>query len=245
MQFSDTTNQSGLIQACETTVFGSDYTAISSNTNLLATFTRYLNNGLNSASIKILNSDTRWQFDDSTFSDYPIGTTNLVDSQQDYVFDNSHIKITNVYVKDSNGNFYPLKPIDEYDLSSKGIAPTEFLETDGAPEYYDKKSNAIFIYPPPATAQVTITAGLKVVFQRPPNYYVSSDTTRRTGLPEIFDKLVYLYACFDHFTDNTMREKASDIKVQIQEQEELIQDFFNKRGKDEKPRLVARKHTYR
>ena len=45
--FNDITDKLGLIQECETKVFGSDYGAISGNTKKLKTFTRYLNNGLN------------------------------------------------------------------------------------------------------------------------------------------------------------------------------------------------------
>src|SRR3990167_7759351 len=65
---------------------------------------------------KILGADGRWDFDDTNFTTFPIATTTLVASQQDYGFDTSQLKIIGVSVKDKDGNFYKLKPFDPDDL---------------------------------------------------------------------------------------------------------------------------------
>ena len=79
LQFSDTGSaKNGLIQECEFTLFGeSGYGAISGTADLLATFTRNMNNALNSVANLIMMSDGRWQWDDNNNTDFPVATTSL------------------------------------------------------------------------------------------------------------------------------------------------------------------------
>jgi len=149
MQFSDTSTKNGLIQECETWLFGNDYGAISGNTNLLATFTRLLNTGLDEVTASIMEVDGRWQYDDTNYTDFPIATTNLVVGQQDYQLSVSHIKILGVEIKDNNGDWYAVAPLDQQDIRRSGHALTEFLEENGRPQYYDITGGSVFLYPPP------------------------------------------------------------------------------------------------
>jgi hypothetical protein len=246
LQFSDTSNKKGLIQDCETKVFGGDYGAISNNSVYLDTFTRYLNEAYNDLVTIILESDGRWQFDDSTYTDLPIGTTDLVATQQDYTLDDAHIKITSVHVKDSDGNYQPVHPIDEWDIiKTNGTSPEEFFETDGMPQYYDKIGNMIFLYPAPASASVTTSAGLKVRFQRNPNYFTSSDTTKEPGVPDLFHNYLSLKASFEFALDQDMQTKAQTLQVRLQKKEEEIRYFYNTRDKDDKKTLTAKKVSFK
>nr|AKH48004.1 hypothetical protein [uncultured marine virus] len=245
MVFNDTTNLTGIIQECEMLVFGGDYGAISGNTNLLKRFTALSNKGLDRVVSKILSSDTRWQWDDNNQTDYPIATTNLVDGQQDYVLAVSHLKITGAEVMDQNGNYNVLKPIDQYDIQASGVALTEFMKTDGLPQYYDKRADGVFLYPKPDTASVTLTEGLKLYFQRGPSYFESDDTTKAPGFTSIYHHLIAWHASFDYAMANDMIDKAQGIKVMIDEGEAELQDFFNRRDKDDQPKLQARRVNYR
>ena len=246
LKFSDTTDKLGLIQDCESKVFGNDDGAISGNALLLKQFTRYINNAYSSLTNIILESDTRWQWDDSNFTDYPIGETDLVAGQQDYTLDVTHMSILAVYAKDSAGKFYPLKHIDEYDLKQDGIAPTEFMSTDGAPMYYDNVAgNAVKLYPAPATGSVTTSNGLRVSFQRPPSYFVSTDTTKVPGVPATFHKYLPLRACYEYAADNSMTEKSQLLKQRMDEEEQAIRYYYNKRNKDEKSRLKAKVSNFK
>lgn len=240
MQFSDTSNYNGLIQAAESTLFGADdgYGQISGNTTRLKTFTRYINRALDECTREILRSDARWEFDDSTYTTYPIATADLVASQQDYPLSVSHLKITRVEAKDANGNYQKLIPIDQ---SQIGEGLVEFESTDGMPKYYDKLANSVFLYPAPAAASVTTTAGLKVYYQREPNYYAYSDTTKESGLPEIFDGLLKDIACRMYALDNSMYEKADRLVGEIDKGYQQMTDFFNRREKDDKPVMRARR----
>ena len=246
LQFSDTTNYLGLIQMCESQLFGNDYGAISDNTDNLKTFTRYINNAYDELIIKILNSDTRWQFDDTTYTDYPIGTTTLVDGQQDYILDDTHMKILSVHVKNTDGNYIPLLPIDEWDITqSQGTSPDEFYKTDGMPRYYDKMANSVFLYPAPSASDVTTSEGLKIRYQRNPNYFTYTDTTKEPGIPSPFHRYLAMKASLDYAVDNTITQKVQILKVMVDELTEEIQNYYNDRDVEDKPKLQAKKVNFK
>src|ERR1035437_6607564 len=118
LQFNDTSSaKSGLIQECESQVFGDNaYGRISGDTSLLATFTRYINEALNRIVNLIMTADGRWQYDDTNNTDFPIATTSLSTTlgseQQDYSFDITMLRILRIEVMDNTGAFRKLTPID-------------------------------------------------------------------------------------------------------------------------------------
>lgn len=241
MQFSQTSSPyNGLIQECETWLFGSDYGAISGNPKVLATFTRLLNNGLDEVATSIMEVDGRWQYDDSNNTDMPIATTTLVDNQSLYTLDVSHMKILGVEVRKSDGDYYVLSPIDFQDIRRKGISVSEFLDEKGLPIYYDVSGETVRLYPAPDPTQVTTSAGLKVFFQRNPDYFEVSDTTKTVGIPTPFHDVVALFACAKFAKSNSMSEKARELDAEIAKRMEKLTRFFSKRNVDQKPRLQAR-----
>ena len=240
MTFNDTTNKNGMIQSCETWLFGNDYGAITGNTNLLATFTRLINNGLDEVISKILSCDNKWQFDDSNYTDYPIGVTNLVNLQQDYPMSVSQIKIIAVEVKDNEGNWRQVQQLDIKDIQAYNTTITDFMETAGFPLYYDVKADSLFLYPKPATANVTLTNGLKVYYQREPSYFVSTDTTKKPGFASVFHDIPVLYACTQYAKANSMTSKARELDAEIQKRVKDMVDFFSQRDADYKPRMLPR-----
>jgi hypothetical protein len=226
-QFNDSANKSGLVQACESTLFGDNgFGRISDDTNLLADFTRRLNEGLNIVASAIMQADGRWQWDDNNNTDFPIGTTNLVANQQDYTFEVTHLKINRVEVKDESGNWTLLTPIDARDVE---VALAEFEATAGVPQYYDKIANSVFLYPVSSYSQA---ASLKVYFQRPPSYFTSSDTTKVPGFNSLFHNLVALIACREYALDRQMpvaKSLAERVQIGLQD----ISDAYTLRNKDE------------
>lgn len=244
LQFSDTTaSKAGLIQECESLVFGDgSYGRISGDPDLLATFTRYLNEGLNRTASLVMLADGRWQWDDNNNTDFPIGTTTLVASQQDYSFSVNMLKITRIEVLDANGNWKLLTPIDQADIYDQSL--TDFLSVDGLPKYYDKIGNLIFLYPAPASTNVTLTNGLKVWFQRPPSYFTVSDTTKQPGINSMYHRLVALIASRDYaLTKQLSNSKAlSDL---VQQQEDSLSEAYALRNKDEHIKLSVKQANYR
>lgn len=248
LQFSDTSaSKNGLIQECESLVFGDNsYGRISGDTSLLATFTRYLNEAYNRVTSLILTSDGRWQWDDTNNTDYPIGTTSLVTTvgseQQDYQFTTSFLWIQRVEVLDAAGNWRLLKPIDQADIYDQSL--TDFLKTAGLPIYYDKIANSLFLYPKPLATSVTSANGLRVWFQRPPSYFITTDTTKVPGFNSLYHRLIALIASRDYaaFKQLSTSQALGDL---VQQQEDSITESYALRNKDEHTRLSAKKYNFR
>lgn len=248
LAFSDISSaKNGLIQECESQVFGDNsYGRISNDSSLLATFTRYINEALNRVVSLILTADGRWQFDDTNNTDFPIATTNLVTTlgseQQDYSFDVTMLRILRMEVLDNTGAWRKLTPFDENDIYDQSI--TDFLKTPGLPLYYDKQGTSIFLYPKPLATSVTSTAGLKVWFQRPPSYFTISDTTKVPGFNSMYHRLVALIASRDY----AMFKSLSIVKAlveKVQQDEDSLVENYTLRNKDEHVRLSAKHYNFR
>lgn len=235
MVYNDTSTKAGILQECEFLVFGADYGAITGNAVRLDEFTRLCNRGLDRVVSVLMDSDSRWQWDDSNYTDFPEATTSLVDNQQDYTIETTHLQIIGVEVKDSSGNYYNVHPIDHQDLKERDITPSEFFETAGTPEYYDLKGSSIILYPKPDASTVTLAEGLKAHFKRGANYFTNSDTTTEPGFPSIYHRLIPLYASYDYAIAHEMTNKANTLLGEIEREKENLRDFMGKRNRDEKP----------
>src|SRR5206468_3441721 len=119
-----------------------------------------------------------WQFDDDNYTTLPEGTTNLVSGQSDYSFAATFLDVDWVKVKDAGGNWQMLDPIDQSQVDQ---ALENYLITNGMPEMYDKVGDSVRLYPAPATASVTLTAGLKIGFKRTGSLFAATDTTKVPG----------------------------------------------------------------
>lgn len=251
MDFNDTTLKQGLVQDCDWWV-NSDVTSYP-----LADKVRSANMGINEVVGLILGADGRWQFDDTNYTDLPIGTTNLVLNQQDYGIDVSMVDITRVECKDVNGNWQYLVPFDQKDLTPPLGTPTpigtltanatlggnnysltEFMNTAGTPIYYDKIANSIFLYPKPS---YNSTGGLKVYFQRKASYFVVADTTKRPGFANHLHRYISFYMAKDYAVAKMLTgNKIQSLMNEMATMKQAIVDFYSARKKDEAVRMIAR-----
>lgn len=231
MQFSDTTNKQGIIEDIDFLV------DTDANNYTVANKTRNVNRWYDKVVSIILDSDGRWQFDDSNATDLPIGTTNLVDSQQDYTIDTTFLRILRVEVLDVNGVWNKMLPIDQADIYNQAM--TEFLKTAGMPKYYDLQGSSVFLYPKPSSVNVTLTAGLKIYYQRNVSYFTSSDTTKTPGFAPMYHRYLSLGAALDWAIKKQLPQK-SDIAAELQQTEQDIRNFYALHNKDEKIQLTAR-----
>src|SRR3990167_9165914 len=63
--------------------------------------------------VSLINrSDSRWQWDDSNYTDLPSATLTITSGQQQYSLATTHLSIDRIEVKDSSGSWRKLKPID-------------------------------------------------------------------------------------------------------------------------------------
>jgi hypothetical protein len=240
LQFNDTTTKQGLIQECEDLVFSS-YGDISGNADRLYQFTRLINEAVNRVVSLIFKSDGRWQFDDSNNTDQPTATTDLVTTlgseQQDYGIATTHLRISSVEVKNANGGWVLLAPMDSIDILDNTI--TDFLKSPGMPRYYDKTGNSLFLYPKPLGTAVTSTAGLKVRFQRPPSYFVYTDTIKTPGFNSMYHRLVALIASRDYAIIKSL-DVAKGLMALVQQTEDELIENYTLRNKDERIRISSR-----
>jgi hypothetical protein len=193
---------------------------------------------------KILGYDGFWQFDDSNYTDLPIGIGSLVASQRDYSFDSSLLKILGVSVLDVNGLWQELKPIDQ---SEMGVDTEEFMKVDGMPQYYDKSGNSLFLYPSPASANVTLTSGLKIYFQRTASIFTSAEVTTGTKVPGFVSLFHYLlsYKASISYCMAYKPERVVMYTNKIVEMEKEMEKFYTKRAKDERQVLTMKPICYR
>lgn len=256
LQFSDVTGKQGLIQECETLCFGdAGYGQITSNANLLATFTRHMNEALNSTASLILRCDNRWQWDDNNNVDFPIATTSLVTTagaeQQDYQFPVTFLEVVRVELKDNTGAWVKLTPIDQADIYDQSL--TDFLKSASLPKYYDKIANSIVLYPKPLDANVTASNGLKVWFKRPPSYFATTDTTKVPGFNSLHHKLVALKASLSYAMANSLTIAGGVMRGgfktgllgMVSDAEQALEDYYSMRNQDEHTRLSAKKYNFR
>lgn len=210
------------------------------DTNLL----RRVNSAYEDIVATILDCDGTWQFDDTNYTSHPIGTTDLVASQQDYTFAETHLIIERVEVKNASGHYEKLAPLDK---SQVDVALTEYMSTAGMPIEYDKQGNSIFLYPAPASASVTLSSGLKVYYKRTADTFSSSDVTDGTATPGFaspFHPLLAYKAALPYCSENKP-ERVPFILSEIKRLEDKLINFYSRREKDIEVKLTMAPISFR
>lgn len=189
---------------------------ISGDATLLDEFTARMNGRLDMVVGDILDSDNRFQWDDSNHSDLPIGVGDLVANQEQYTFDSTWLEILRIEVVGPQGIWqHPLRIIDLQDVK-QGYA--EYHKTAGTPTEADVFGNVMVLKPAPS---YNFTGGLKVFFERSPDYFTSADTTQEPGFAAPFHRLLSLGAALDYARDKNMG-KYNTLTV---EYERLLEKF--------------------
>jgi len=226
MKFNDVTNNTGLIQDCES-ILGMEDAEISGDTTKLKNFTRFINIWYRRVNSWIWEATDTWEYDDSNWDDFPIATTTIVNSQQDYSIPSTAQRVDRVEILDISGDYQLLEPLDKDDIKDSSLS--EHLETPGLPTHYDMTGRSIFLYPKPSTAKVTALLGLKIYFVRDIKEFISTDTTVEPGFVNNFHRLLSLGASYDYCISYEVGEKANFIKGQINEMKEELKTFYASR----------------
>lgn len=199
-------------------------------------FTRSANQAKDRVETLILRSDTRWTWDDSNNSSLPIGTQNLIASQEDYAVPATDLKILKVRIKDSAGNLVTLDPVNRRDLTD-----AQLTATAGDPKRYFKIGRSVFLNPKPSYAS---TAGFEVQFQRSGTAFTIADTTAVPGFDSNFHRLISLYSALDYCEANDLSKRAQKIQARIDKMEMELISFYSERDRDEKPSLSLSREDY-
>lgn len=233
LYFNDTSTSMGLCQEVDK-ICGTN-----STTYPLPDKARRANLALSCFSGIAMSSDNNWTYDDINNTDLPIGSTALVDEQNDYSLSTEILKVLQVECKDTLGNIYKLKPIDrsEYDQPLE-----EIFKDSGIPQYYDKVANSIILYPTP---NYGLAGGLTVYFQRDAETVASTDTTKIIGIPSIFHEYIALKMSLPFLRDNG-KENYVAVRNDIDNYEvNKIPEYYSKRNKDERKRLTGKYVDYK
>lgn len=238
MQFSDTTNNTGIVEQTRAML------RVDSTQWPTARIVNSCNNWLDMITGFAIGADRNFEWDDTNHTDLPIGTTDLTATQTDYSFltdenGNSILTLLRIDVKDSSGEWHKLMPIDQAQID---VALAEFESTAGVPEYYDKiADNIVRLYPAPAA---TVTAGVKFYFQRSPSYFVATDTTKKPGVATPLHRGFVIASAYDGALTLGL-DNLQPLAVERAREESMMQQYFAIRNKDEVRRMVPQTHSTR
>lgn len=239
MIFSNTTTREGIVQLLE------DYTSTqsaSTSSYPLATKTRDINLAFADFNMIATAASGTWQADDSNHTKYPNMKFDLVSGQQDYSFTedeqgNQVLDIYRVEIKDPAGNWVLLTAYDEnQEKTALGAQET----VSGTPRRYYKTANGIFL---DSTPNYNSTLGIRMWFGRTPDYFLSTDTTKEPGIPQMFHRYLAIKPAYWYWAPKDS-QRATIYFNDMVKMEESITLYYNKRKKDEKTRLVPRYSNY-
>jgi hypothetical protein len=193
-----------------------------------------LNKALDKAIGYGIGADKRFRVDSTNHTKLPEGVADLTSGTSQYSFledeqGNRILTLTRIEVKDSQGNWVKLLPID---MTQVNEALDEFMSSNGTPQYYDKTTdNVVRFYPAP---NYSSSGGIKYYFQRNPNYFETTDTTKETGLAPELDEYVISCAALEGAVSLGL-SSLPGIKIIHDEAKENMVQYFTRRSEDEQP----------
>lgn len=200
----------------------------------------------------LINASGTWQWDDTNYTDLPIGTQTLVAGQSAYTFNDKFLTIERVKIKNKNGDWVIIKPLDQAEISNETVLE-EYFETAGMPEYYDKISDDTFkLYPAPSAAQTTLASGLKVEYRRTAKVYTMSDSTTITSGEESVEPgfaspyhVILAYMASVPFCMNYKKDRVNLYEKKITELKDELVKHYSKRQKDERKGFSMKPISFR
>lgn len=234
MPFSDTTNKNGILQTIERWTNLTDG-AITGDSVLIKTITASVNDAFNTILPLLLSFSDYLKWDDVNNTDQPIGTFNIVSGQSDYTIaqDANSLDILNIakirILASAVGTIYfDIKEMtmdDPYALEA--MQPNAY--SIGVPARFLKRGNTIYLWPQP---NYSATSGVKVFFERQPSYFVSTDTTKKPGIPRNFHILLALYPALEYTLTNDSTNSAliTRLEARIAKEEKGLRNMIDGRN---------------
>lgn len=212
-------------------------------------FTRNANFALDRVNALILKADGQWKFDDLNQSGELFDiSNNVVSGTQKTALGLTWLKINELRIKDSSGNWHILPK-----LGRKKQSDAQLTATAGMPTSYFIVGNYLYFDKTPNYSSV---GGLEVQFQRGASYFAYTDTTKTPGFAAQFHRLVSLHPAFDFCSSNEMAGRAAIIEAKIGTPPDLansqpgsgmekeLVDFYSQRDADEQPSLTMKREDY-
>lgn len=180
-----------------------------------------LNTAYDTFTDEILNCVDDWDFQGE------VATTNLVASQQEYVFPSDIVKIKRVEVSYDGTNWYTSTPMDINEKSDDTSTTSIANDFSTAEPYHDIMDSSVFLYPIPTA---NVTAGLKIWYGK--NATALSTGTDSPGILRAFHKGLAYAAAEDYF-DKYGKTTESD-RMQLKKEQILqrLRETYRKRNQD-------------
>lgn len=196
-------------------------------------FTRNANFALDRVISLIKKNDKRWKWSDSNNTDIDVGVTDMFANQDNYTLEVDFTEFTRIRMKDPNGNWITLKPIDNRDAND------DLLNSYGIPEWYDKQGLSVFPLPIP---NYSYDEGVEILFGGGPSYFATTDTTKEPGFNPLYHRLVSIYSAYDWLIDkatakNPLTHKINRVEKRIAEMEMELELHYQDRDEDDVPIL--------
>lgn len=188
----------------------------------------------------ILEADGNWEFDDTNKTDFPIGTTTLVNGQLDYSLPTDIVKLIRVEVLDNAGIYQRVEEFDETQIET-GLS--QFESTNGLPKYYRTIGNSIELYPKPATGSVTMTAGLKVYYQRTMTEFTNADASTSPGFDPRYHRILSIGPAYDFAYTNGL-DFAPRLEKKLEALRASLKSAYANRNKEVKVALTGKIRNY-
>lgn len=241
IQFSDTTNNTGIIQQFEFNC-GLAFGDISGNTVKLKAATN-LANWANSEVWHLLNANSAGiKYDDSNFANLAPQTVTLTDQVSKVALPSGMANLDRIEVVDNNGIYWKVAPLVLEDI--KGALP-EFLKTAGLPLFYRPISQStIELFPKPSSANVTLSNGLKVYPTRGTSAFTYTDTTKSPGFFDEYHYLIPLKMSIKWLSVN--KPDSRSLQLYLNEEakgEAQLIEFIQQRFRDRKPLTLRARKT--
>jgi hypothetical protein len=192
-----------------------------------ATLLRRVNQAGRELVAKFVVVNKNIKFDDANNVGLPIATFDLVNAQQAYNIGGNLISIDRVEVKDINGIWHKLNYLNENSINE---ALSEYKKTAGLPDEYARRSNSIFLYCPPSSTYVTLTAGGKIYYANNFSDFITGDIggVKEPGIAQTHP-FIFSYKAALPFAQSYKKDRVPFIVSEINRMEaELINVDLNK-----------------
>lgn len=192
---------------------------------------RNINISYQQVATEIWRAADGWQYDDSNASTLPRAYATLVHNQQDYTLPSTAQFLERVEIKDSNGQWLKIAPLDASDVS---ISTQEFLKTPGMPIYYDLVGRSLMFYPTPSSAYCTLVSGLSVSVNRDVTEFPVTGAAQVPGFATAFHRILSYAAAIDFVTDKAERDRLISYKTQL---ENNMKNLYSRRNVERPSRV--------
>lgn len=219
-----------------------------------ATILRRENVALEEAVGEIILIDGLWQFDDTNYTTTPRGQGTLISGQISYSFADEFLTIEEVDILDTSGNYRKVQPFDAKEAGMSfeeyfGItfAGSTYTAPVGFPTHYDKNGDTILLSHSPTATNVTLTKGIKVLFQRTASIITSDEQTTGTKVPGIASPF-HIFICYHSAIPYCMSYKKDRVALYEKKKDEVkaaMLKYYTKRPKDEKHIMEVERVSFR